>query len=100
MTNEIGEFLSQHFKTDDPVGHLLESPRESVEVTGSRRWWDDTIEIVKVGERYFRFLGAQTTGDDNAKDKGWEFDAETIVEVWPIEKQVTVRRWLTQKPQA
>ena len=45
------------------------------EVTGSRRWWDDTYHVIDLKGTLIGFGGVHTTGDG---DTGWEFDPESI----------------------
>ena len=55
--------------------------------TGDRRWWTETFNVVEVDGLMIGFDWAETTGDENAKDKGWEFDPSSICEV--VAKEVT-----------
>jgi len=55
----------------------------------SRRWWTDCFMVVEVNGMMIGFDGAITTGDDSPREKGWEFNPETICEVEPREVTTT-----------
>jgi hypothetical protein len=69
-----------HAKTDENImDFLLYSAKEVYcEVTDSRRWWDEVFRVVDVDGTKIGFDWANTTGDDSARDKGWEFDPESV----------------------
>ena len=74
------------FDFDGSSGDILETLQDSGEevysrVTRSARWWDETFEVVDVDGMLIGFNGAITTGDSNADELGWEFDAESCCEV-------------------
>ncbi len=52
------------------------------------RWWDNYFVVKNIDGMLIGFEDAQTTGDENAYDKGWEFDPETVCEVEKVEKIV------------
>ena len=70
---------------------IIETIRYSKKVwqgdESSRRWWTDCFSVVEVGGMLIGFGDAITTGDDSPRDKGWEFEPDTICEV--IAKEVT-----------
>ena len=77
---------------------LLYSAKEiHSEVTGSRRWWDEVFKVVDVDGTKIGYDWAETTGDDSARDKGWEFDPESVCFV--EEETVTVTKTV-YKPKA
>ena len=55
-----------------------------------RRWWTDCFTVVNVDGMLIGFDDAITTGDDTPRDKGWEFDPESICPVIAREITVTV----------
>jgi hypothetical protein len=64
----------------------------SKKVSGSR-WWDNTQEVVRIGDKYFEYMGATTTGDMSAWEAGWEFDWSTVVEVEPYQETITITKY-------
>jgi hypothetical protein len=50
-------------------------------MTSSRRWWDEEFCVVDIDGMLIGYDGADTTGDENATEKGWEFDPSSICEV-------------------
>ena len=46
-----------------------------------RRWWTDTFNVVEIDGMMIGFMWAETTGDENAREKGWEFNPSSICEV-------------------
>ena len=55
-----------------------------------RRWWVDFFRVIDIDGMKIGFWDAETTGDDSASDKGWEFDPKTICEVVEKTEIVTV----------
>lgn len=51
----------------------------------SHRWWSTFFGVAKVDGMLIGFEGAETTGDESAEDKGWEFDEGSICEVEVVE---------------
>jgi hypothetical protein len=58
--------------------------------TRSARWWNECFYVVDLAGRLIGFDWAETTGDESAKDKGFEPDVKSICNVEKTEKQVTV----------
>ena len=77
---------------DDDV--LLEELTEGnlVEKTliAEQDWWNIYRYVIKVGEHYIGYFDAKTTGDDSVRDMGYEIDEDTICEMIPVQKTVTV----------
>lgn len=45
---------------------------------GKGRWWQDEFVVVNLGGRLIAYWDATTTGDENAEEKGWKFDPDSI----------------------
>lgn len=56
---------------------------------GQHRWWNDYEYVVKIEDKYFRYIGAEANRDESMSDLGWDYDISTIYEVYPIEKVIT-----------
>jgi hypothetical protein len=73
---------------------IIETIRDAVEVwsgnDSDRRWWTDCFTVVNIDGMLIGFDDAKTTGDDSPRDKGWEFDPESICEVVAKEVVTTV----------
>jgi hypothetical protein len=96
MKPEIKEFLikyneSHGYSTDDDmlIETVIEGKTVFERLEQSHRWWDEWFKVVNVGEKDFGFIWARTTGDMSAREAGWEFDSDSIVEVKPVIKTVT-----------
>ena len=97
MNDKIRKHLAAHNEkhgwatTDESA---LETIREAERVSKveeyTSRWWNGYVYVVKVGGMFIEYRDAETTGDKNARDCGYEFDPRTIVEVEPVERMVTV----------
>jgi hypothetical protein len=87
IKNHISNFIKKQFPSstniteDDIIECLFETEPIHEENLGTSRWWMNTFRVVKIGDLLIGFNYAFTTGDDTPKDKGWEFDPETIYEV-------------------
>lgn len=44
----------------------------------SHRWWNDVFRVVEINGMLIGFEWAETTGDNSARDCGWEFDPKSI----------------------
>ena len=54
-----------------------------------RRWWTEYFHVVSLNGMFIGFTDAKTTGDDSARDKGWEPDFDSVCEVEPVEVRKT-----------
>ena len=72
---------------------LLEQLRESDEVykelIDEHRWWNEYRYTIKVEDTYIGYVYAETTGDMNASETGYDFDPDSICEMTPVEKTIT-----------
>jgi hypothetical protein len=108
MDEKVREFLKQdaikngYDIDDDTLIDLLTDEKPVWEGNEDRhRWWTETTRVVcmksEEGYRYFSFGWAKTTGDDSARDKGWEFDPSTITEVVPSTRMVEVTDYIPKR---
>lgn len=58
------------------------------------RHWIEFDKVVEVEGRFFRYAWAKGAGDQGIYDAGWKFDPETIIEVKPETKTVTVTEYV------
>ncbi len=72
------------FETLQECGKLV-----SEETIDSRRHWDEIEKVVKIEDKYISYGAAYTTGDLSPREAGWEFDINTIQEVFPQEETIT-----------
>jgi len=70
------------------IDYLSETEPIYEEDIGSSRWWMNTFRVIEIGDLLIGFEWATTTGDNNARDMGWEFDPKSICEV---EKKETIK---------
>jgi hypothetical protein len=45
--------------------------------------------VVEIDGMFIGYDGVETTGDESASEKGWEFDPATIEEYVPVERTIT-----------
>jgi len=92
MNNKIREHLVKYnlkneYGTSD--ADLFETLFEAEELYSKQktkhRWWIDIFTVVEIDGMFIGFMYAETTGDNNPKDVGWEFDPRSICEVVPKE---------------
>ncbi|HEX6427973.1 MAG TPA: hypothetical protein VF008_09825 [Niastella sp.] len=97
MNEKIRQHLSEYatsnnWQTDD--GTLFEIIREAKRVysvkIGSHRWYDDVFIVVDVNGMKIGYNDFYMTGDNSPSDMGLEYDIDSICEVRPVEKTVTV----------
>ena len=84
IKQHVAAFLAK--QGDDATDEsIIETIRAAKEVWSGdedkRRWWTDCLTVVEVDGMLIGFGNAITTGDASPKDKGWEFDPNTICEV-------------------
>lgn len=58
----------------------------------SRRWWDEYLFVVDLNGMTIGYINGITTGDETAKEKGFEFDVSTIKEYEPYQAVHTLYR--------
>ena len=92
IEDEFNKNPQSYTLEDDDV--LLEELTEGnlVEETliAEQDWWNIYRYVIKVGEHYIGYFDAKTTGDDSVRDMGYEIDEDTICEMIPVQKTVTV----------
>ena len=92
IEDEFNKTPNSYTLEDDDV--LLEELTEGelVEETliAEQDWWNIYRYVIKVGEHYIGYFDAKTTGDDSVRDMGYEIDEDTICEMIPVQKTVTV----------
>lgn len=103
MNEEIKKYLVHFLKNNEQwkdewltdkgiIEYLIETDPIYEEDCGSSRWWMNTFRVVEVGSKLIGFEWATTTGDNNARDMGWEFDPKSICEV---EKKIEIKEVIT-----
>jgi hypothetical protein len=101
MDENIKEFLKGVAEkdgdgTDDET--LIEILMEAKEVWSGNedehRHWIEFDKVVQVEDRYFQYGWAKGAGDQGIYDAGWEFDSESIIEVKPETKTITVTKYV------
>ncbi len=79
----------EKWKSEEELWHLLlEFDVIHEKLISEHRWWNIYRCVIKVKDIYIGYIGAKTTGDNNAYETGWEFDSSTICEMKPIEKTI------------
>lgn len=54
------------------------------------RWWTVYTYVVEINGMYIGYEDAETTGDMNAREAGYEFDIDSICEYEPKEITTTI----------
>lgn len=86
-------FKEEYLDNDPDLIEYLQNGEISRESIGHSRHWEDMVIISKIGNRYFSFCGAVTTGDSSPEEKGWEFDWDSLEEVEPYEQIITITKY-------
>ncbi len=82
-------------QSDTDILEILQGVKQvHKEVTNERRWWNDTVIVVKLEDKYIQYGYADNTGDSSLNDLGWEFHIGTVIEVKPVEKVVTTTEYV------
>ena len=98
MDSKIEIFLVDDLKKDgfdkwENNDELLEILRSydvlNKKMISEHRWWNEYRYTITVGNKYIGYVYAETTGDENAWEKGYEFDPDSICEMEPITETVT-----------
>lgn len=82
---------------DDTLIEILENSEIYSEKVDDRRWWTDCFCVADVNGMLIGFSGAETTGDDSPRDKGWEFDMSSVCEVEKKTETKTVITYVEKK---
>ena len=53
------------------------------------RWWVEYRYIIKVKDTYIGYVYAETTGDMNAWEAGYEFDPDSVCEMKAVDMTIT-----------
>lgn len=87
IKDHIIKFLTKEYPEDPPtkdedvIDWIIDLDPIHEEDCGSCRWWMNTFRVVEIDGMLIGFDYASTTGDDSLRDKGWEFDPDSICEV-------------------
>lgn len=63
------------------------------EQLGSSRWWDNLFVVQEINGKLIGYEWAATTGDRSARDRGWEFNENSICFVEPYTETITVTKY-------
>jgi hypothetical protein len=86
--NKILEYVKQELGLDsdqEAIDEIRESDIIYRSLIIDRRWWNEYLTVVKIGDKYISFIEASTTGDKSPSEVGFDFDPTTICEVVPKE---------------
>lgn len=98
MNKEIEEFLEKEeskngfgkWTNDEQLLEMLRSYDELYEERISEhRWWNEVRYVIRVGDKYIGYVYAETTGDMNPSEAGYDFDPDSICEMEAVEKTMT-----------
>jgi len=92
IKNHLIEYnKSNGWGTDDEtlIETLLDSHVIAEEELTEHRWWIEYTHVVEIDGMIIGFDIAKTTGDMSAREAGWEFDPDTIVELEKYTETVT-----------
>jgi len=98
MNKKIEKLLEDYYKKDGyekwkDDDELLEILRYfdtlHKEIIDKHRWWNEYRYTIEVENTYIGYVYAETTGDESAWEKGYEFDPDSICEMERIEKTIT-----------
>jgi len=101
MSKNIKEIIYHELNLDIPMEDFNENFLEYFQPgeynksfdRDSYRWWDEMTCVKKIGNKYFSYTWAITTGDMSANEAGWEFDFDSLIEVEPYEETITIIKY-------
>lgn len=95
IADYVKQYVAKEYEIDDCdvtdrilYGFLSDLDYFHKEELRNHRWWNTVFVVVEVGGKLIGYTGAETTGDDNARDKGWVFDPDSICEVEEYEETI------------
>lgn len=95
LNQEQIDYISEQYKVtfkdeDDFLEYIRDDYDFQIE-EDSHRHWIECINIVQIGERFFGYHAAYTTGDMSASEKGFEPE-DWVKEYEPVEvKTITYK---------
>ena len=96
MNSKIREHVSRYNAskgwptTDEAIIETITESEIYRDHGDSHRWWTEYFRVANVDGMLIGYKYAETTGDESARDKGWEFNPNSICEVDAIEKTIIV----------
>lgn len=108
MNKQIEEHLTKYHQSkgwgDSPSEtQLIEVLREEDPVwkgeEEDHRWWISYWCVVEIDGMFIGFTDAFTTGDENAYDKGFEVDPDSVYEMEAVTKTITVTEYVKKEHQ-
>jgi len=60
------------------------------EEVSRHRWWNEYLYVREIDGMLISHINAEANRDESVHDLGYEFDPDTICEVKPVEKTITV----------
>lgn len=75
---------------EDLIETLKESKRMYCEEIEEHRWWKEYQYVHFCCGIFIGYIDAESTGDESARERGYEFDKSTICEMVPIKKTIIV----------
>lgn len=96
MNKKIYEYVKDHMVknhsywsgkeiSEEDVAEYILDDYDWKDEGDSRRWWTTHFCVTNIGDMYIGYVNAFSDGDMSARDKGFEFDPESICEVEPYE---------------
>ena len=98
MNSKIEKLLEDDLKkdgfkkweNDDELLRVLRDFDElHKELISEHRWWNEYRYTIKIEDTYVGYIYAETTGDMNAQEAGYDFEPDSICEMKQIEKTIT-----------
>ena len=62
------------------------------------RWWTEVFRVCEIDGMLIGYWWAETTGDESAREKGWEFDPSSICQVEAVQETTTIYKVMPAKP--
>ena len=71
---------------------LTEAKQVYSELVGEHRWWNDVLQVVRIGDKFVGYVWAENTGDNGIFDAGFVFDLSSVKFYEP--KEVTITKYV------
>ena len=83
------------FTYEDAEEILLEGNNVSREEYNNKRWWIEYDYVVKIGERFWKYIHAEANRDESVEELGFDWDENSVQEV---EEHIEIKEVKYYKP--
>lgn len=105
MTAELRKHIEDYAKehcgydpniaiTDSDILEILQEEDTIYEEhVDSHRWWEEWLNVVKIGDKFIGYFYGRANRDESVEDLGYEFDIKAVAEYICTKETKTVDVW-------